>query len=66
MLNEVLVRLPEKVTDSLNVLKSRYNDERFNTDVSRAEIRGYLKGLRDSGIITKDLEYRILFCYCTV
>lgn len=66
MVREVLNRLPDKVVTSLNIWKDHYSDSRFDTDIARAEIRGYLKGLRDSGVIKNDTEYKCLFCYCTV
>ncbi len=66
MTRELLNRLPVNVLDALKMWKCRYNDERFDTDIARAEIRGYLKGLRDSEIIKTDMEYRVLFSYCTV
>lgn len=66
MTQEILNKLPAKVKESISILKTRYRDERFNRETSRAEARGYLKGLRDSEIINSDVEFRALYCFITI
>ena len=65
MTKKVLNKLPEKVLSSINIWKDRYHDERFNTETTRAEIRGYLKGLMDTDVLSQN-EFRLMFAYMTV
>lgn len=65
MTRKVLSKLPEHILSTIRMWKSRYNDERFKKDITRAEIRGYVKGLVDAGTITAN-EYRVVFAYMTI
>lgn len=65
MTRRLLQRLPEKILTTVEMWKDKYNDERFNKDTTRAEIRGYIKGLVDADILTPN-EFKTLFCYMTV
>lgn len=66
MVKKILSRLPENILKALHILRERYSDDRFNKEGSRGEIRGYLKGLKDAGVINTDTEYRALFSYLTI
>jgi hypothetical protein len=66
MTRKILNRLPEKVTTTLDMWNDRYHDDRLNQDITRAEIRGYVKGLADAGLLKTDLEFRIIFGYATL
>lgn len=65
MTRKLLNRLPDKILSTIEMWKGRYNDERFNKDTTRAEIRGYIKGLVDADVLTQN-EFKTLFCYMTV
>jgi len=65
MTRKLLNRLPDKILSTIEMWKGRYNDERFNKDTTRAEIRGYIKGLVDADVLTQN-EFKTLFCYMTI
>ena len=65
MTKKILDRLPDKILSTIEMWKGRYNDERFNKDTTRAEIRGYIKGLVDADVLTQN-EFKTLFCYMTI
>lgn len=65
MTKKLLQRLPEKILSTVEMWKGRYNDERFDRNTTRAEIRGYIKGLVDADVLNPN-EYKIMFCYMTL
>lgn len=66
MTKEIIERLPEKVKETMKKWNVKYNDSRFNKDITRGEIRGYVKCLRDAGLLKSDTEFRAIFCYMTL
>lgn len=66
MTQELLERLPEKVKETMNKLNAKYNNRRFNRDITIAEIRGYINSLRDAELLKSDTEFRAIFCYMTL
>jgi len=65
MTREILNSLPQNILKTIEIWKGRYNDDRFDKPICKGEIRGYLMGLRDAGIIT-DNQYRCIFVYMTL
>ena len=65
MTRELLNRMPEKILSTIELWKTRYNDTRLDRTITKAEIRGYIKGLVDSDVLSEN-EYRILLCYMTL
>ena len=65
MTKEIIDRMPENIRETIETWKERYSDSRFDEAVTRGEIRGYLKGLRDTiGLST--VEFRCLYSYMTL
>ncbi len=65
MTKKILLNLPENIQKKVDTFKGRYKDDRFDHNISRAEARGYLIGLKDAGII-RDTEFRALYTYITL
>ena len=65
MTRETLEKLPEIVRKNIEGLRHDYKSNVVNKDVARAQSAWYLKGLRDSGVIT-ERERQVLYCYTTV
>ena len=65
MTRETLAKLPESVLKNLDGLRHDYRSGVVSRDVARAQAAWYVKGLRDSGLIT-ERERQILFLYTTV
>lgn len=65
MTQKVLDRLSEKILSTIQMWKDRYHDDRLDKDITRAEIRGYVRGLVDADILTAN-EFKIVFAYMTL
>ena len=65
MTRETLAKLPETVLKNLEGLRHDYKGGVVNKDIARAQAAWYVKGLRDSGMIT-ERERQILYIYTTV
>lgn len=65
MTREVINKMPEKVMDVINMYRKDYANPTIRKDVTREGLAGYVKGLRDAGLIT-ERERQILFVYGTV
>lgn len=66
MTQKILDRLPEKTKETMKKWNVKYNDSRFNKDITRGEIRGYVKGLEDAGLLKNHREFMAIFCYMTL
>lgn len=64
MTKEIIERLPENVIREVEGLRKDYRSG-FNRGAVRARLAGYVKGLRDAGLLT-ERERQILFVYGTV
>lgn len=65
MVREILEKQPANVRNALEELKKDYKNPTINKNETRKSIAGYVKGLRDAGLIT-ERERRILFIYVVV
>ena len=65
MTRKTLEKLTEKQLKTVKDLKSRYHDGRLKKENTRSEMRGYVKGLADAGIIS-ERESQVVFCYMTI
>ena len=62
-MKDLIERMPEKVRFQLELLRKSYKNKAISRDETRAEIRGYAKGLRDAGLVN-DHERGMLCVYC--
>lgn len=63
---EILNRLPEVAVRQIEYLKYEYkHGDRNTADIRRRELRAYLQGLEDAGLL-KQPETRLMYCYGTL
>ena len=62
-MKELIERLPENVRFQLEMLRRDFKNATISREVTRAQVRGYAKGLRDAGMIN-DHERGMLCVYC--
>lgn len=63
---EILNRLPEVAVRQIEYLKYEYkHGDRNTADIRRRELRAYLQGLEDAGLIRYS-ENRLIYCYGTL
>lgn len=65
MTRETVAKMPQRVQFMLKDFNKDYHNNALDKDEVRAEIAGYVLGLRDAGLIT-ERERQILFVYATV
>ncbi len=62
---ELLNKLPENIVNTIELFRKDYKNDSISKAETRASIAGYVKGLRDAGVLT-ERERQILFVYSTV
>lgn len=65
IIKDTLEKIPANVRQVLDDIKKDYNNPTVNQDITRKYLYGYIKGLRDAGLIT-ERERQILFVYGTI
>lgn len=58
-------KLPASVAWKIEAMRKDYKNAALSKDETRAEIAGYVMGLRDAGLIN-ERERQMLFVYATV
>lgn len=62
---DTLQKIPVNVRQVLENIRKDYKNPTINQDITRKYLYGYVKGLRDAGLIT-ERERQMLFVYGTI
>lgn len=62
-MKELIDSLPENIRFQLELFRKNYKNTAISKEITRAEVTGYTKGLRDASLIT-DQQRGMLCVYC--